>query len=330
MSNGKSIFAFLLFLVVGSGACSLDVVAETTPTERTTPATTKVVTPLSSSSATSIETISTQPILTSSTNIIADLSPAWIEAEQMKARLFTIDASDNEGVLVEKMEDLRLLNNYWQNNPNVISSSPLGALCWIYHELKRGEVLDFLRQEFDQLVDEIVDSLGIVNENSNDDNTVDFLLDFLTKRDAEIEDIGPVNIIDEDKTMADIPVLSTGPVTESDDDELTNQELLSFYRTPIMIEWIRVNNTGAGDGTEWASAIQSVARPEVKKFVMRNKLSTKIGTYADALFQAVHDYISSGQTEPSDFYESTLPGYNDFIEAAKYSPDCKRLSYSLR
>lgn len=315
MLNSKALLAFLL-LAMESVAYSLDVVAETTPTERRTLV---------------AETVATQYSLYSTTSIRTSLSPAWIEADELNSKLFTFIASNNEGYLTETMADLRSLNNYWLNNPNVISSSPLGALCWIYHELERGEVLNFLRQEFDQILDEIVGSLGIVNENSNGQKTVDVLLEFLTSEEEDIENNGTVGIVNEDDSISKDNIYNIPDfLTTGDEKKLTKDALISFYRTPIMIEWIRVNDSGAGDGTEWSSAVRSVLQPEVVAAISAGHgLSEEVQIYADALFQSIRNYISSGQTAPSDFYGSNLPGYYSFIEEAKYSQDCQRLSYNL-
>ena len=319
-------FAWLLLFVwaLVCSACSVDVVAETSSVEQDTP-----VTVVTSTSVPEVSTAGTATTIGSSvvTTAVATLalSPAWIEAKEVLRRL---DTSFEESH-AEFLAGSRFYNKYVRENTNILSSSPMEALCWVVQELSRTHEL-YLNKVYDEeWAEEIIGLLGIVDENKNNQGPVDFLLDYLTG-DIAVEDdgdSGPVGVVNEGNG-------GTPGVSDSDnlleDDEWTKEDLLTIYRDPVMIDLLRVNQESAGDGTEWASAVRSVVSPEVRAAVGAGEgLPPDVQLYADALFRAVQDYIDSGQTEPSSFYREDIPGFHNFVEAAKYSPDCKRLSIAM-
>ena len=319
-------FAWLLLFVwaLVCSACSVDVVAETSSVEQDTP-----VTVVTSTSVPEVSTAGTATTIGSSvvTTAVATLalSPAWIEAKEVLRRL---DTSFEESH-AEFLAGSCFYNKYVRENTNILSSSPMGALCWVVQELSRTHEL-YLNKVYDEeWAEEIIGLLGIVDENKNNQGPVDFLLDYLTG-DIAVEDdgdSGPVGVVNEGNG-------GTPGVSDSDnlleDDEWTKEDLLTIYRDPVMIDLLRVNQESAGDGTEWASAVRSVVSPEVQAAVRAGEgLPPDVQLYADALFRAVQDYIDSGQTEPSSFYRENIPGLHNFVEAAKYSPDCKRLSIAM-
>ncbi len=315
----------LLFIwVLASSACSVDVVAETSPVDQggSTQVITSTSVPIVSTTETAI-TVVTSVVTTTVATL--DLSPAWIEAQEMLRRLYTTESSNVEGLLAEHLADSRFYDKYIRENTNNILSSPMGALCWIYQELRRTHELYLSRIYADEHAEEILGLLGVVNENYNSQGSLDFLLDYLTGNIIIDNDDnnGPVGVVDEtNSVMSDLG-------NSIENDEWTDKDFLNAYRNPEMIELLRTIQEGAGDGTEWIPAVRSVMRPEVRAAIRVGKgLSPDVQLYADALFKAVQDYIDSDQTEPSSFYED-LSGFHDFVEAAKYSPDCKRLSIAL-
>ena len=323
-------FAWLLLFVwaLVCSACSVDVVAETSsPADQdgSVQVTTRASVPEVSTTETATTIVSS--VVTTKVAML-DLSPAWSEAKEVLRRLDTTESSNDAELVAEHLADSRFYDKYVRENTNSISSSPMGALCWVVQELSRTHEL-YLNKVYDEeWAEEIIGLLGIVDENYSNQGPVDFLLGYLTG-DITVDDNdnnGPVGVVNEDDGV-------TPGVSDSDnsleDDEWTKEDILTFYRDPVMIDLLRVAQETAGDGTEWASAVRSVVSPEVQAAVRVGEgLPPDVQLYADALFRAVQDYIDSGQTEASGFYED-LPGFHNFVEAAKYSPDCKRLSIAL-
>ena len=315
-------FAWLLLFVwaLVCSACSVDVVVETSPVDVVT----RTSVPEVSTAEAAITVVSS---VVTTTVAMLDLSPAWIEAKELLQRPDITELSDDE-FRAEHVAYSRFYNQYIRENTNSISSSPIGALCWIVQELSRTHELYLGRILADELAKVIMNLLRIVNENYNNQRPIEFLLDYLTE-DITVEDSGnsgPVGVVTEDNDVAPGMLDSDNSL---EDDELSIEEFLTIYRDPEMIDFLRVTQEGGGDGTEWASAVRSVVSPEVRAAVGAGEgLPPDVQSYADALFRAVQDYIDSGQTEPYDFYEY-LPGFHNFVEAAKYSPDCKRLSIAL-
>lgn len=325
-------FAWLLLLVwvaVGS-ACSVDVVAETSPVDQDSPVNVTTSTSVPEVSSTEIEPTVVASMVTTTVTML-DLSPAWIEAKEILRRLDTTGSSSDEELeelMAEQLAVSRFYDKYILENTNSISSSPIGALCWIYQELSRTHQLYLSRIYTDETAEIIIGTLGIVDENYDNQGPVDFLLDYLTS-DITVDNndnSGPVGVINEDNSVK--PDISDSE-NSIEEDEWTKEDILTIYRDPSMINFLQGILQAAGDGTEWAPAVRSVVKSEVRAAIRVGEgLSPEVQLYADALFKAIQDYIDSGQTEPSGFYED-LPGFHDFVEAAKYSPDCKRLSIAL-
>ena len=324
-------FAWLLLFVwaLVCSACSVDVVVETSSVDQdsSVDVVTRTSVPEVSTAEAAITVVSSMVTTTVAT---LALSPAWIEAKELLQRPDMTELSDDEFIdefMAEHVAFSRSLYQYVRENTNSISSSPMGALCWVVQELSRTHELYLNRISVDEFAEVIIGDLGIVDENYNDQRPIEYLLDYLAG-DISVEDdgnSGPVGIVDEDNGV-------TPNVSDSDnsleDDEWIKEDLLTIYRDSRMIDLLRIM-VGPGDGTEWASAVRSVVSPEVRAAVRVGEgLSPDVQLYADTLFIAVQDYIDTGQTEPSGFYED-LPRFHNFVEAAKYSPDCKRLSIAI-
>ena len=267
---------------------------------------------------------------TTSVTAVKILSPAWLEAEQLEDSMSSIDASTSEGFKQHWLGNLRSLTNYVLSNPNKLST-PVGALCWVYHELTRAGYMSFSRGFLDEEYNKITDQLGLVNENS-DKELADVLLGFLTANSDTT--IATDVIVNEDTIVPTSTTLTQTTLESIETSEL--EEALAFYRTPEMIEWIRISNEGAGDGTEWMTAVRAVSAPEIEAATKRGDgLPKGAQKFANALFNSVDEYLGSGKTDPMDFRglgffdNYRLSGYNDFIEIVKYDQNCQRLSAGL-
>ena len=78
------------------------------------------------------------------------------------------------------LEDARVQEEYWLNNPNTLSS-PMGAFCWAYHEILRAVwrlvKFDDLAFHIQWLMDELDITVAQVGEEGPDRNTA--VLDIL-------------------------------------------------------------------------------------------------------------------------------------------------------
>lgn len=330
----KIVTLLLLIVLVSATGCSVEYVgAETSIDVETTVPTSVVSTTVATTTTrsgvpTTLKTptaslVSTTAVTTTSTTTVTTtsaekpLSPAWIEARQLDS-ILNIESIDDEHYQQITATYLRSEKDYWWNNPNKLST-PIGALCWATHELSRSGLLAYLRVSIDEQYNEIANQLGLVIENS-DQEPVDVLLDFLTSDpDTTIET--PVSADENIITTTSTPQTPTSTenlkVSES-------EQLLAFYRHPGMIEWIRLTDEGAGDGTEWATALRTVSAPEIEAATKAGDgLPAEAQQFSDSLFDLVDEYIESGKTDSPEHYR--LPGFASFYEVAKYAPDCQRL-----
>ncbi len=329
------IFTLLLLIVlVSATGCSVEYVGAETSIDDgdTTPAsvvsttlattttrggipTTTRTPPASFVSTTAVTTTSATTVTTTSAE--KALSPAWIEARQLD-NLFNTYATDAEEYRQITATYLRSKKEYWWNNPNQLST-PIGALCWATHELSRSGLLVYLRVSVDERYNNIANQLGLVIENDNR-APADVLLEFLTSDpDTTVET--PVSANENSITTTSIPQTPTS-VASLETSE--SEQPLAIYRDPGMIEWIRLTNEKAGNGTEWATALRTVSAPEIEAATKAGDgLPEEAQQFSDALFDLVDEYIESGKTDSPEHYR--LPGFAGFYEVAKYAPDCQRL-----
>ncbi len=325
---------FLLIVSVSATGCSVEYVgAETSVDGETTVPTSVVSTTVATTTTRSgvpttlriptASLVSTTAVTTTSTTTVTTtsdektLSPAWIEARQLD-NLFNTYTTDAEEYRQITATYLRSKKEYWWNNPNQLST-PVGTLCWATHELSRSGVLVYLRVIMDEQYNEIANQLGLVIENS-DQAPVDVLLDFLTSDpDTTVET--PVSANENVIITTSIP---QAPTSTENLEPSESEQLLAIYRHPGMIEWIRLTDEGAGDGTEWATALRTVSAPEIEAATKTGDgLPAEAQQFSDALFDLVDEYIDSGKTDSPEHYR--LPGFAGFYEVAKYAPDCQRL-----
>lgn len=305
-------FALLLIAVlVTTAGCSAEYVGAETPVDDEGSAPTPIV-------STTAETPTSVTAVTTTTTIAERaLSPAWVEARQLDSILDTY-AVDDEHFQQITANYLRSEKDYWWNNPNQLST-PIGALCWAIHELSRSSLLVHLRVSRDEHYNEIATQLGLVIENSGQ-APADALLEFLTSApDTTVEN--PVSANENIITTTSTPQTPTPEESIKISEE---EQLLAFYRHPFTIEWIRLTEEKAGDGTEWATAIRVVSAPEIEAATKAGDgLPAEAQQFANALFDLVDEYQAGSKTERPDHYR--LPGFEGFLEVAKYAPDCKRL-----
>ncbi len=329
---------FLLIVSVSATGCSVEYVgAETSIDGETTVPTSVVSTTVATTTTRSgvpttlriptASLVSTTAVTTTSTTTVTTtsaekaLSPAWIEARQLDS-ILNIEAIDDEHYQQITATYLRSEKDYWWNNPNKLST-PVGALCWATHELSRSGLLAYLRVSIDEQYNEIANHLGLVIENSDqapDQAPADVLLDYLT---SDLDTTVETPVLANENSITTASTLQISTSTESLEVS-ESEQLLALYRHPGMIEWIRLTDEGAGDGTEWATAFRTVSAPEIEAATKAGDgLPAEAQEFSDALFDLVDEYIESGKTDSPEHYR--LPGFAGFYEVAKYAPDCQRL-----
>ena len=270
----------------------------TSKAETATPVDDENSTPASVVTTTAVTTTS---VLAVTTAVDKPLSPAWVEARQLVS-MSNINAIDDEFA-----DYLQKENDYWSNNPNSLST-PVGSLCWAFHEITRSGYLVLNRHALNEESRFMANLIGLVIEDGDRDPT-DVLLEFL---------VLDLDTIAETRSVEGL--------------SLESAQALALYRTPWWLNWIRQRNELAGDGTEWMTALRAVSAPEIEATIKaEDGLPTGAQQFSDVFFDAVAENLESGKTDPEDFHESefddpsVLPGYDNFIEVVKYAPDCQRM-----
>ena len=259
--------------------------------------------------STVVDTTTTVADMTTTASQILEYSPAWIEWQEIKFYL--------EG---DSIEDLRTVYNYMSDNPNN-TSTPMGALCWSFHELIRSVLMDFKRWVLDDhLIPFTMGEYGVTSEqvgNPGPEATEAFL-------DLMSGDGGLVESIDDGGGQSGLPgdnggtapVGYTGEVNYGDED--------------LVWEIFRLEHEFAGDGNAWSNAIREIASPEmVAAFQTGEGLPLDVQVYADALIAFARNRVGrefdvSGESGDIDFIVPGFPGIFSFVEAANYNQDCKR------
>ena len=274
--------------------------------------------------STVVDTTTTVADTTTTASPILEYSPAWIEWQEIKFYL--------EGDSIEDLgiEDLGIVYNYMSGNPNDVST-PMGALCWSFHELFRSILMDFKRWVLDDhLIPFTMGEYGVTSEqvgNPGPEATEAFL-DLMSGDDGLVESIdagGNQSVLPGDNGGT-APVGSTGEVDYGSED--------------FVWELFRLEHEFAGDGNAWSDAVRAVASPEMAAaFRAGEGLPPDVQVYADALIAFAEDRVGrefdvSGESGDIDFLVPGFPGILFFVEAANYHQDCKRallddVSYTL-
>lgn len=150
-----------------------------------------------------------------------ELSQAWIDSQVVVSK----SESDD-------FEDRNYYIEYLSINPNKIST-PMGALCWAYHELERSYFMDSLRFTLDYY-------------------TIPFFMENYGITDEQIGDPGPEATGKFfDLVLSDLG--SLGPV-DDEDDVITEANTIGYF--------IDLHEF-AGDGTAWPDAVRIITSPEM-------------------------------------------------------------------
>ena len=254
----------------------------------------------------------------SSTTVVAstivtpnkELSQAWVDSQVALSKV----GSDN-------VADSNYYNEYLSINPNDVST-PMGALCWSFHELVRSQHMDSLRSMLDyHMVPFLMENYGITDEQIGPPGpkaTDEFFSLILS-------DIGPVGSVDDSSGQIDTPGENgvVGPVVSIDgtDDAMTETDTIGFFNDLHVF---------AGDGTAWPDAVRIIASPEMAAaFAAGEGLPVEVQIYADALIVFAREHVGmplddSAESDVFNFTGIDFPGIDAFVEEAKYNQNCKR------
>lgn len=235
----------------------------------------------------------TTTIVTS--DITRSLGPAWIDQQRWINP--AIDTEDTNG--------FDLYRDYVLINPNDIST-PMGALCWAHHEVERAIARDITRDILDSdTIPIYIEALGLTTEQvGSGAQATEALLSLFA--DSDTSNAGPVDI-----SMDDLNISDEG------------FEVLKYGWDNSVVPLDEIG----GEGTEWLGMFQEVAKPEVVAATRASGgLPAPVQKYADALFEAVNEYLDGTRTDLSDprGLSYTLSNWEQFVEVAKYSQDCQR------
>ena len=213
-----------------------------------------------------------------------------------------------------------IYRDYILNNPNDIST-PMGALCWAQHETERAIARYVTRDRMDSgIIPLYIDLLGLTDEQvGTGEQPMKILRELLGDDNNEI---GAVGNVDDNGDRSN----ASGPADISEDDITVSGESLERIKVgwKTMVE--PLDDIG-GEGTEWRAMFQKVVKPEVLAATRAGSgLSAPLQKFADALVTAVGEYLDGTKTDLLDPNGLTykLINWDQFVEEAKYSQDCKR------
>ena len=244
-------------------------------------------------------------------DITRPLGPAWIDQQRWINP--TIDTEDAKW--------FELYRDYILINPNDIST-PMGALCWAHHEVERAIARYITRDILDSdIIPIYVKALGLTTDQigSKAQATEALLSLFADQGDG---DAGSVSNIDSNSDTSN----NAGPVDISKDDLNISDESFAVLKYGWDSSVVPLDEIG-GDGTEWLGLFQEVAKPEIVAATQAGGgLPASVQKFADALFEAVNEYLDGTRTDLSDSrgLSNTLSNWEQFVEEAKYSQDCQR------
>ncbi len=239
-----------------------------------------------------------------------EYSQAWIEYHEVKT--YVGDSS---------FESRKIVNDYLSSNPNDIST-PMGALCWAFHELSRSYVMGILRWTIDDyLIPAHMEQYSVSSEQigSPGPEATEAFLDLVSGKTGSV---GSVDDGTDDQTVLPAENGDLGPVGSiGETDGLSEEEYWESFR---------IDHEFAGDGTAWSNAIQAVASPEMAAaFQAGEGLPLDVQVYADALVAYAKERVGkeldpSAKIDDTEFDHRGFPGLASFMAVAKYHQDCKR------
>ena len=300
-NKGEAVYLLLLVALVmlGAGCGGAPTTTETTnraeqTIETTTP--TSLASPLDNSEETAdTKTVSNQVGSTTTTVVAStvvtpnrELSQAWVDSQVLLSKAGSDDFADAS-----------YYDEYLSINPNDVST-PMGALCWAYHELGQSFEKDSIRSMLDY-------------------HTVPFLMENYGITDEQIGAPGP----EATDKFFDLVLSNLGSVGTFDDenDAISEANTMGFFND--LHEF-------AGDGTAWQDAVRIIASPGMAvAFAAGEGLPAEVQIYADALVAFAEEHVGkpfddSAGSDVLNFADIDFPGIDAFIEEAKYNQNCKR------
>ena len=248
--------------------------------------------PTSATTVTASTPVTPTSVASSTTLATRRLSPAWVEFQMHATRV--VDLSFDAVGIVEA----NLAADYTVSNPNVWTT-PMGALCWADFELTRtAEMANYRELLDDDLIPFVVEQLGIEDQVSSDP--------------------GPAT------SRAVIAILDSYTTTTTTAGGVPNPG--AEFASSEVINILRVLDRWAGTGTEYLDALDRVASPGWAAAVRAGDgLPADVLQYADGLAANALEQLSIGQPEISGYFFGTyVDGYWEFVELAKYDPNCLR------
>ena len=257
---------------------------------------------------------------------VRELSPAWIEFHALGSG----DWTEFETVLAKARAD----SSYYMNNPNDWST-PMGALCWADHELRRTAFMSTQRIQIDYIfIPNIMSGLGISQDGfepgpSATKAILEILSDYATTTTTTTAPTttttstpatttsatATTSVASTNTTAATATVTTTGEV---DQPKNTITDI-------IYIEFFRLIDEMAGEGTEWLDAIDTVAGEAWNNAVMAGDgLPEEVQVYARTLAYLARVQAVSFDPITTPLERAHIAGYDAFVQAAKYDPNCKR------
>ena len=233
-TEDKAVYLLLLvsLVVLGASCGGAPTTAETTNRAEQTIETTStsLADPLDNSEEPADITTGANQVGSTSTTVVAsttatpdrELSQAWIDSQTALSKVGSDDFAD-----------ITYYADYLSINPNDVST-PMGALCWAYHELARSQYMDSTRSMLDYyMVPFLIENYdGITDEQIGDpgpEATGKFF-------DLVLSDLG-----------------SLGPV-DDENDVITEANAIEYF--------IDLHEF-AGDGTAWPDAVRIITSPEM-------------------------------------------------------------------
>lgn len=237
---------------------------------------------------------STHQSSTTTTTIVLSEGPAWIASKKLeRAMRAEFDADDRWHSAYAAA-----LRDFYGSNPNTLTS-PMGTLCWAHHELYRTL---FLHTEYGlfhyMMIPSVMHGAGL----SETDITPS-----LGTREASS---AVINLLDARKTAG----------------------TLDFEDSDGLIRALRTWNGFVGTGSDWLTAIRTVATSEefASTTLPTGGLPDNVRVYAAALLSLVK--AQSTAESPSLEIDTLLglAGYDAFHSAAKTSSNCQRIRMDVR
>ena len=249
---------------------------------------------------------------TTSTTVVSD---AWVESETVRVKydqwataswpvMASYGVSATESMVGGgDLGYVEFRRDYALQNPNS-TDTPMGALCWAYHELYRTIDMRSIRHMVDSVIRYSIAA-------ASDVITLDDLKEAgYTGTEGSLTEIGPGREL----TKAAL-VLAISMENPEDGLQVENTKIFE------------VMDEHGGSGTEWSDALDRVAAAEVVAATKAGEgLPTGAQTYADNLFALTTD-LSVVDSPDFDTYTerfSGLDGFDAFVGEAKKSSGCER------